>query len=166
MAIERVRSDGQIAEVVEMVWEFFDFMRLRYPDMLSEIDEYIEQQGVGAELSRFREFFNPPAGECFLGRLASEPAGCVMLKPHGERDGEMNRMYVREAARGQGLGRLLGEAVVSEARVLGYRTLFLDALYRHLEALPLYESLGFASFTDRDVFRGDDERIIHMKMEL
>lgn len=166
VAIERARTGDQIAEVAAMVWEFFDFVRGRYPDMVAVIDDYVEAQGVREQLARFGEFFTPPSGECFLARLGAAPAGIVMLRPHGAGDGELNRMYVREAARGRGLGRLLGEAAVAEARALGYRVLYLDALYRHHEALPLYESLGFRYFTDPGAFGGGDERVIHMKLEL
>ena len=164
--IEKVRTEEQIAAVSEMVWEFFDLMKNRYPDMVTEIDSYIEVQGVAGELENFRDFFNPPKGEGFLGRLDGQPAGIVMLKPHGDEDGELNRMFVRESARGTGLGRRLGQAVIEEARALGYRAVYLDALYRHVEALPLYESLGFEYYTDPTAFRADDNRVVHMKLAL
>ncbi|MXQ07708.1 GNAT family N-acetyltransferase [Alphaproteobacteria bacterium GH1-50] len=164
--IEKVRSAPQIGDATAMVWEFFDLLKDRYPDMVTEIDEYIASQGVAGELENFREYFNPPKGEAFLGRLDGQPAGIVMLKPHGENDGELNRMFVREAARGTGLGRKLAQAVIDEARALGYRTVYLDALYRHVEALPLYESLGFEYYTDPTAFRADDSRVIHMKLAL
>jgi len=164
--VERVREDQSMDIVRAMVWEFFDALRERYPDMLAEIDEYVEHQDVAGELSRFSEFFLPPNGECFLAWLGKDPAGIVMLKPKGEQGGEMNRMYVRNAARGRGLGRQLGLAVIQEARALGYDILWLDALYKHVEALPLYESLGFVRYEDPDVFHVDDTRVIHMKLKL
>lgn len=165
-AIEKVRTDSQIAAARAMVWEFFDVLRERYPDMLDMIDDYIKNQDVAGELAAFDRFFLPPHGECFLAMLDDAPAGLVMLKPHGDTGGEMNRMYVRASARGKGLGRKLGEAIITEARALGYDTLWLDAVYRHVEALPLYESLGFEYFTDPSVFHGDDDRILHMKLSL
>ena len=59
-----------------------------------------------------------------------EPVGIVLLKPHGETDGEMNRMYVRDSARGLGLGRKLGEALVIEARALNYGTSLVSDFYQ------------------------------------
>lgn len=164
--IVKARGADQIDAARHLVWEFFDGVRKRYPEMLTEIDAYIEHQDVAAQLDRFWDYFLPPHGECFLALQDKTFVGIVMLKPHGEMDGELNRMYVREAARGLGLGRALGKAVVEEARAIGYKTLWLDALYRHVEALPLYESLGFVRYTDPNAFGGDDARIIHMKMEL
>nr|WP_249200724.1 GNAT family N-acetyltransferase [Thetidibacter halocola] len=134
--------------------------------MLAEIDAYIEAQDVQGQLERFAETFLPPAGDCFVGRLDDLPLGCVMLKSKGDGTSEMNRMYVAPEARGHGLGRKLGEALIAAARDRGDRTLFLDALYRHVEALPLYESLGFERYTDPDAVGGDDGRFIHMKLDL
>jgi GNAT superfamily N-acetyltransferase len=165
-SIAKVRSDEEIAVVSRLVWEFFDVVRDRYPDMIEETNRYIAEQDVAGELRNFREIFLPPAGECFIARVAGEPVGMIMLKPHGEDTGEMNRMYVREQARGRGLGRALCTALIDEARRLGYRRIVLDALYRHREALPLYESVGFRRVFDPDAFGAGDERIIHMQLDL
>ena len=162
----KVRRATEIDAVRSLVWEFFDFIKLRYPELHAETDDYIEKQNVVGELENFGDFFLPPVGECFLAYNNSEPVGIVMLKPHGESDGEMNRMFVRESGRGLGLGKRLGEAVVSEAREFGYSTLWLDALYRHVEAIPLYESMGFERYSDPNAFGGSDERVIHMKLKL
>ncbi len=164
--VSKVRTPDEIDTARALVWEFFDFMRGRYPDMMDTIDDYIADQDVAGELDDFAARFLPPRGEAFLAWHQGEAVGLVLLKRHGENDGEMNRMFVRASARGQGLGRSLGEALVAEARERGMETLWLDALYRHVEALPLYESLGFVPYTNPDAFRGTDERVIHMKLVL
>jgi GNAT superfamily N-acetyltransferase len=162
----RARSATEIQSVRDLVWKFFDALKARYPDMGDEVDEYILQQNVAGGLENVADYFLPPKGESFLVFHQDIPLGVVMLKPHGEGDGETNRMYVRGSARGLGLGRKLAEALLIEARQLGYGTVWLDALYRHVEALPLYEKLGFERYTDPNAFGGDDERIIHMKLVL
>lgn len=164
--IIKARSADEIATVTTLVWEFFDFLRQRYPEMNADLDAYIKTQKVAEHLESFNDYFLPPKGECFLAYSNNEPAGLVMLKSNSNREAEMNRMYVRDAARGLGLGRKLGEALVNEARALNYASVRLDALHRHVEALPLYESLGFVRYNDPNTFGGNDARIIHMRKRL
>ena len=71
--------------------------------------------------------------------------GSVALRPvSGTPDMcEMKRLYVRETARGTGLGRTLALAAMEEGRRLGYRRMFLDTLPFLTAAQTLYQSLGF-----------------------
>ena len=55
----------------------------------------------------------------------------------------MKRMFVYPHYHGQGVGRALGEAIVKEAKALGYRTMRLDTSVRQDEAIGLYHRLGF-----------------------
>jgi len=164
--VTKARTAQEIEAVKDLIWEFFDVLRQRYPDMVAEIDAYVQGQDVAGQLENFGDFFQPPSGECFVAYVGAEPAGLVLLKPEGDCAGEMNRMYVRDSARGLGLGRKLGEALIEEARLLKYHTVRLDALHRHVEALPLYESLGFRRYEDAGAVGGTDPRFIHMKLTL
>ena len=166
ISVIKCRSNQEIDAARELTWEFFDFLRGRYRDMLKIIDDFIVSSDVAGQLEKFSDYFLPPNGECFLGLQEKVVVGMVSLKPKGNADGELNRMYVRKAARGLGMGRSLGEAAIKEARLLGYDNLYLDALYRHVEALPLYESLGFERYSDANAVGGDDERVINMRLKL
>ncbi len=163
-SIVRVRSATEITAATAMVWEFFDVLRDRYAEMPEVIDAYIADNRVAEHLAEFSRYFGPPAGECFLAQIKGAPVGMVMVKPKGESDGALNRMFVRDSARGLGLGRRLCRAAIDESRALGHEWLYLEALWRHVEALPLYESMGFARFEPAGAFGADDARVIHMRL--
>jgi hypothetical protein len=86
--IHKVRSEGQIDAVRGLVWEFFDVLGERYPEMAEELQAYLIKQNVAGELENFAAYFLPPKGECFLAVHQGEPAGIVMLKPKGANDCE------------------------------------------------------------------------------
>lgn len=100
-------------------------------------------QGFEAELASLPGEYAPPAGRLLLGLLDGAVAACVALRPFGERDCELKRLYVRDRARRTGLGRLLAEAAIDAARGIGYERMLLDTLPAMEAARQLYRSLGF-----------------------
>ena len=111
-------------------------------------------QGFEAELASLPGAYARPRGRLLIARVVGEPAGCVALRPLGDVDAEMKRLYIRAPYRGMGLGRVLAECIVDEARSIGYRTLKLDTLPEMKEAQRLYRDLGFvdaAAYNDNPV---------------
>jgi putative acetyltransferase len=57
---------------------------------------------------------------------------------------EMKRLYLRPQFRGRGLGRLMAEAVIGEARVIGCGKMRLDTVEPVMpNAVAMYRRLGF-----------------------
>ena len=112
--------------------------------------EYAENLGVDLCFQGFQEeldglpgAYAPPDGRLLLAIDGDWAVGCVAIRKLGDGICEMKRLYVKSAYRGQGLGRRLAEAVIAEARAIGYGKMRLDSLTSLEEAAGLYRSLGF-----------------------
>ncbi len=87
-------------------------------------------------------FFRP--GACLLlAEVDGRVAGCACMRQIGGDAGEIKRMYVRPALRGQGIGRALLESALERARQAGLTTMRLDSAGFMKEAQTLYRSVGF-----------------------
>ncbi len=71
--------------------------------------------------------------------------GCGALKDLGDGTGEIKSMHTRQALRGRGLGRLMLEHILGEARRRGYTALWLEtgSMDAFVPARRLYEAYGF-----------------------
>lgn len=101
-------------------------------------------QGFAAELAGLPGVYARPCGRLLLAQVRNEATGCVALRPLDVGICEMKRLYVRPAFRGRGIGKILAEKIVAEARTIGYTTMKLDTLPIMHAAMRLYESLGFS----------------------
>jgi predicted N-acetyltransferase YhbS len=101
-------------------------------------------QNFEQELAELPGQYAPPSGCLLLATVGDEPAGCVALKKLADGVGEMKRLYVGSRHRGTGLGRILAEQVIREAKRLGYQAIRLDTIPSKMgSAVALYRSLGF-----------------------
>jgi putative acetyltransferase len=103
----------------------------------------LEFQDFSAEVASLPGQYAPPRGRLMLARHDEVVAGCIALRPLDGGACEMKRLYVRPAFRGTGLGRILAERVIAEAREMGYESMYLDTLPSMTGAQRLYEKLGF-----------------------
>ena len=79
-----------------------------------------------------------------LALYEGELAGCVALHKLDGEICEMKRLYLRPKFRGKGLGRVLAENIISEARRIGYKRMRLDTVEPVMkDAVAMYRRFGF-----------------------
>lgn len=103
----------------------------------------LDFQEFDREVAELPGSYAPPGGALLVARTSDGPVACVAVRALSAEICELKRLYVRPVARGGGLGRLLVEAALTEARRLGYRRVRLDTVPGMETAQALYERLGF-----------------------
>jgi putative acetyltransferase len=103
----------------------------------------LDFQEFDREVAELPGSYTPPGGALLVARTGAGTVACVALRALSAEICELKRLYVRPAARGGGLGRLLVEAALAEARRLGYQRVRLDTVPGMETAQALYERLGF-----------------------
>jgi DNA-binding MarR family transcriptional regulator len=84
-----------------------------------------------------------PHGTFIVARLGDMPLGCVGIKGSGGSLAEVKRMWIAPAARGLGLAQRLMTSAEDSARALSIATLRLDTNRKLVEAVGLYEKMGW-----------------------
>lgn len=127
--------------------ELIDTARELFREYAASLSVDLCFQNFDAELAGLPGEYAAPSGHLLLAFVDAAAAGCGGFRRISNVDYanacEMKRLYVRPAFRRFGLGRLLAQRLMDEARGSGYSAMLLDTLDDMESARGLYGALGF-----------------------
>ncbi len=100
-------------------------------------------QDFETELTTWPGQYCPPEGAFYLVYDQDEAVGCGAFVKLSEQTCEIKRLFVQPKAQGQGLGQLLLDKILDDARQVGYAFARLDSIQRLEKAARLYRRMGF-----------------------
>jgi putative acetyltransferase len=129
----QVESAAQVAQVRELFLEYAQSLGVN-----------LCFQNFEEELAGLPGHYSPPHGRLLLAEYDGQLAGCVALHQWEPGVCEMKRLYLRPSFRGKGLGRVIAETIIAEARNIGYQCMRLDTIEPIMkDAVEMYRKLGF-----------------------
>lgn len=134
-------EDARQADVVALIAEANAYFRTLYPD---ESNHPVDAHALSA-----------PGVVFFAARRVGTLLGSIALRPLGPGHAEIKRLFVRDSARGGGLGRQLLVRLESEAKARGIDRLSLETGIRQPQAIQLYRSSGYQDCGPFGIYRLD-----------
>ena len=133
LQIWQITSDAQIAQAREL---FLEYAR--------SLGFSLCFQNFDKELANLPGDYAPPEGRLLLAEYEGHLAACVALHRLEADICEMKRLYLRPQFRGKGLGGILTDRIIYEARQIGYHRMRLDTVEPVMrDAVAMYRKLGF-----------------------
>lgn len=132
--IEVVLADDskKISEARKLIQEYGNSLNIN-----------LDFQNFKQELKKLPGQYIAPKGILLLATLDNKSVGCIALRELNSNSCEMKRLYIKEAYRGQGIGKMLVTRLIDEARKMKYEYMKLDTLPGMKRAQEIYESYGF-----------------------
>ncbi len=100
-------------------------------------------QNFDAEMAALPEMYNEQNGGLFLAFKNNATVGVAGLRRFSITESEVKRMFVKEEARGFGIGKLLLQKCIETARNAGYKKIKLNTADFMQTAIKLYTDNGF-----------------------
>lgn len=133
LQIAQAESTAQVAQARELFLEYAQSLGFS-----------LCFQNFDKELAGLPGDYAPPDGRLLLAECEGQLAGCAALHKLEPGICEMKRLYLRPQFRGKGLGRVLAQRTIAEARQIGYSHMRLDTVEPVMRnAVAMYHKLGF-----------------------
>lgn len=126
--IEVVKTTSENPDFAVLIKIFDTFLWERYPELKKDY--------WGNNLIEFND-------NVVLIYLDGKAVASGCFKTYNEKTVELKRMFVSPEARGLGLAQLVIKELEKEAKNQGFETMILETLYKQIEAISLYQKVGF-----------------------
>ena len=140
-------SADELDAVRALMRDFIAWHQVRHAEHIDLVNKYFNGAEFEEELAGLPGKYSPPKGQLLLAINDDMPAGCVALRQIDSSTCEMKRMFVREGFQGLGTGFALANAIIEEAKKLGYKRMVLDSGAKQIEAHTLYRKVGFTDIS-------------------
>jgi GNAT superfamily N-acetyltransferase len=122
-------------------------------------------QNFDQEVANLPGDYSPPSGRLLLARVEDQVVGCIALRKLNDNVCEMKRLYLRPVARGKGSGAKMIDAVLTEAKQIGYSKMRLDTMPGRMDqAIKLYRTVGFHEIPP--YYDNPTGRTLYMELDL
>lgn len=123
-----VKTTSENPDFLFLIETFDTFLWERYPELKKEY--------WGNNIIEFNS-------NVFIIYLDDEPVACGCFKKYNKNAVELKRMFVSPKARGLGLAQMIIRELEVEAKDQGFEIMILETLYKQIEAINLYQKVGF-----------------------
>ena len=118
------------------------------PDFINLCDELdiFLNYAIGGEEKRekYKKFNHTDTMDfCFIAYDGEEAIGCGALRKYSEQEIEVKRVFVREAYRGKHIGSMIMEAMIAQAKQMGFQRMILETGVFLSASVHLYQQYGF-----------------------
>lgn len=136
----KLRESGSV-KIVDFAPEY----KQAYGDLNKEwITLHFKMEGADYKaLDHPEEYILDRGGYIFMALVDGGPVGTCGLIKMDDQTFEVSKMAVSPAAKGKGIGYLLGKACIDKAKELGATKLYLESNTKLKPAIALYHKLGF-----------------------
>jgi len=126
--IKVVKTTSENPDFISLIKTFDTFLWERYPELKKDY--------WGNNLIEFN-------ANVFLVYLDQKAVASGCFKKYNNYTVELKRMFVSPEARGLGLAQLVIKELEAEAKNIGFKRMILETLYKQVEAIGLYQKMGF-----------------------
>ncbi len=145
ISIKLASDETDIEMASNLCREWLDWHWENYPSDWPLEGNPMERERFEDTVQNLSNIHARPRGAIFVAYLEDQPVGCVMYNEHSAGVAEFNRMFVSEAGRGHGLGRLLLDRMFAQMIEDGYQKVVFSSAVFLTHAKAMYEAAGFSS---------------------